>query len=80
MNYELRSGIDHGILTPYHYYGCFDDIDYSKIQRTHGGYNIRDLERALIIPERDAAVIEKWRELGEGTGTYLKITTYNLEF
>ena len=69
VNYELRSGIELGILTPYHYYGCFDDIDYSEISRTRGGYNIRDLERALIIPERDDAIIEKWRELAEGTAT-----------
>ena len=69
VNYELRSGIEHGILSPYHYYGCFDDIDYSRIRRSHGGYHVRDLERALIIPERDAAVVAKWRELAEGTAT-----------
>ena len=69
VNYELRSGIDCGILSPYHYYGCFDDIDYSKISRKKGGYNVRDLERALVIPARDAAIVEKWRELGEGTAT-----------
>lgn len=69
VNYELRSGIEYGILTPYHYYGCFDDIDYSRIRQTKGGYNIRDLERALVIPERDAAIISKWRELAEGTAT-----------
>ncbi len=30
VNFELRSGIDVGILAPYHYYGCFDDVDYSN--------------------------------------------------
>lgn len=69
VNYELRSGIELGILTPYHYYGCFDDIDYSKISHTQGGYNVRDLERALVIPERDAAIIAQWRKLAEGTPT-----------
>ena len=69
VNYELRSGIELGILTPYHYYGCFDDIDYSKISRTRRGYNIRDLERALVIPERDDAIIAQWRKLAEGTAT-----------
>ena len=69
VNYELRSGVELGILTPYHYYGCFDDIDYSQIRCTHGGYDIRDLERTLVIPERDAAVIAKWRKLAEGTAT-----------
>lgn len=70
VNYELRSGIDLGILTPYHYYGCFDDIDYSDIGRTRGGrYSIRDLERALIIPERDTAIVEEWRKRAEATPT-----------
>ena len=69
VNYELRSGIELGILTPYHYYGCFDDIDYSQIRRDQGGYSIRDLERALVIPERDAAIIAQWRKLAEGTAT-----------
>lgn len=61
VEYELRSGIDLGILAPYHYFGCFDDIDYSKIAHSSGRYDIRDLERALIIPERDTAIIEMWR-------------------
>lgn len=70
VNYELRSGIELGILTPYHYYGCFDDIDYSDIGRTQGDrYSIMDLERALIIPERDTAIIDKWKELAEATPT-----------
>ena len=69
VNYELRSVIELGILTPYHYYGCFDDIDYSEIRRTQAGYNIRDLERALVIPERDAAIIAQWRKLANGTAT-----------
>ena len=69
VNYELRTGIERGILTPYHYYGCFDDVDYSQISRTRGRYNIRDLERALVIPERDAAIIAQWRKLAKGTAT-----------
>jgi superfamily II DNA or RNA helicase len=66
VNYELRSGIESGILVPYHYYGCFDDVDYSKVTSRAGQFSIRDLERVLVIPERDQAIIEKWRELGEG--------------
>jgi len=62
VEFELRSGIDQGVLSPYHYFGCFDDVDYSKIQHNGERYDIRDLEKALIIPERDKAVIQKWRE------------------
>jgi superfamily II DNA or RNA helicase len=69
IEFELRSGIDLGVLSPYHYFGCFDDIDYTRIQRNGESYDIRDLERALIIPERDEAVIRKWREQAEGRPT-----------
>ena len=61
-NFELRDGIDSGILSPYHYFGCFDDINYSGIARNGTRYTLRDLERALIIPRRDAAIIRKWQE------------------
>jgi superfamily II DNA or RNA helicase len=61
VNYELRSAVDMGILSPYHYYGCFDDIDYSNLPLTAGKYSIRDLERRLVIKERHQAIVTKWR-------------------
>lgn len=67
--YELRQGIEFGVLCPYHYFGCFDDIDYLSIQHNGQRYDITDLERHLIIPERDAAIISKWREKAEGKST-----------
>jgi len=66
VSHELRGAIEAGILVPYHYYGCFDNVDYSAIQAHGASYSIRDLERALTIPERDRAIIKKWRELAEG--------------
>jgi hypothetical protein len=30
--FELRAGIDAGFLSPYHYFGCFDDIDLHQDQ------------------------------------------------
>jgi hypothetical protein len=53
-------------LCPYHYYGCFDDIDYSNITYKGNHYDIRDLEKALIIPARDLGIIAKWAEKAEG--------------
>jgi superfamily II DNA or RNA helicase len=64
--YDLRQGIEFGILCPYHYYGCFDDIDYSNITYRGNHYDIRDLERALIIPDRDRGIIAKWKERADG--------------
>jgi superfamily II DNA or RNA helicase len=58
-----------GILTPYHYYGCFDDIDYSDLPEGAAHYSVRDLERKLIIKERHQAIVEKWKERAEGRPT-----------
>lgn len=62
VNFELKDGVEAGILSPYHYFGCFDDIDYSHIRHNGMSYDIDDLERALIVPRRDEAIIEKWKE------------------
>lgn len=69
VNFELRTGIDNGILTPYHYHGCFDDVDYSQLKHFANGYTVNDLNKALIIPERDEAIIKKWRAMAEGAPT-----------
>lgn len=69
VNGELRTGVDFGILAPYHYFGVFDDVDYSKISHNGFAYSVRDLEKALVIPERDQAIIQKWREHAEGKPT-----------
>lgn len=62
---ELRAAIDAGLLTPYHYYGCFDNVDYTRIRHNGVRYDVRDLERALTVPGRDDAIIKKWTELSE---------------
>ena len=69
VSYALRFGIDTGVLCPFHYFGCFDDVDYSQIHHNGLSYNVRDLERALIIPARDQAIIRKWRDKAEGKPT-----------
>lgn len=69
VNAELRTGIDSGILAPYHYFGAFDDVDYSTIKRNGLSYTIRDLEKALVIPARDAAIIAKWKEHANASPT-----------
>jgi superfamily II DNA or RNA helicase len=69
VQYELRNGIETGILSPYHYFGCFDDIDYSKIRHNGYRYDIRDLEKALVLPERNDAIVETWRKLADGKPT-----------
>lgn len=69
VDFDLRQGIEFGILSPYNYFGCFDDIDYNNIRHNGTVYDINDLERALVIPERDQSIIRKWREKAEGKPT-----------
>jgi superfamily II DNA or RNA helicase len=69
VNFELLAGINNGVLVPYHYFGCFDDVDYSQMRSFATGYTVQDLNRALIIPERDEAIIQKWRDAGENLPT-----------
>jgi superfamily II DNA or RNA helicase len=71
VEYELESGINSGILVPFHYYGCIDskDVDYTEVKCLGGGYSIRDLNKVLIFPERDTAIIEKWCAMGQDLPT-----------
>jgi len=58
--------IERGLLVPYTYFGLTDDIDYSKIRLENNRYNVADLERQLIIPERNEAILREYLEKGLG--------------
>lgn len=62
----LSDVIDRGYLVPYTYYGLTDDVDYSRIRYQGQRYNVADLERLLIIPERNEAIIREYRDKGKG--------------
>lgn len=64
-SFDLRQGIDTGILSPYHYFGCFDEVDYSEKSDELSTLSISQLERKIIIPERQKAIVQKWVELAE---------------
>jgi hypothetical protein len=55
--------IRRGFLVPFTYYGLYDNVDYSRISHNGYKYNIDDLEKSLLIPSRDSAIIEKYKEL-----------------
>ncbi|MBI3123283.1 MAG: DEAD/DEAH box helicase [Ignavibacteriales bacterium] len=69
VEYELRTGIDSGILSPFHYYGLFDDVDYTNIRRFNDHYSIKDLDKVLIIESRDSAIISKWYQYADNLPT-----------
>lgn len=57
--------IERGFLVPYTYFGLTDDIDYSRIRYENNRYKVEDLERLLIIPERNAAVLAEYLDKGK---------------
>jgi superfamily II DNA or RNA helicase len=67
MNQE--EAIKKGYLVPFHYYGFKDDIDYSNIYYNGFKYDVTDLNKLLLIEERDKEIIKKYRELASNKKT-----------
>ncbi len=65
FEYTLIEAIENGFLVPYNYYGLKDNIDYSRIRYNGIKYRIEDLERTLIIRERNEAIYQKYIEIGQ---------------
>ena len=66
FEYSLSDAIENGYLVPYVYYGLKDNIDYSKIRYNGQKYNVEDLERSLIIEERNNQILKEYLEKGAG--------------
>jgi superfamily II DNA or RNA helicase len=62
----LQEAIDDGFVVPYDYIGLMDDIDYSSIRLQGNRYRVDDLERFLIIPARNEAILREYLTRGKG--------------
>lgn len=56
---SLQDGINRGVLVPFHYYGIYDEIDYSAMQYVSGRYLEADLNEAYIGNEQRNNLIYK---------------------
>ena len=45
---SLKEGINKGMLVPFHYYGIYDETDYSSLRLVKGRYEEKDLNEAYI--------------------------------
>lgn len=45
---SLQEAINKGMLVPFHYYGIYDDTDYSKIHIVRGKYDEKELNETYI--------------------------------
>lgn len=66
FEYSLNNAIENGFLVPFNYYGLKDNIDYSKIKFQGNKYNVQDLDRHLIIKERNEQIYEEYSTKGNG--------------
>ena len=62
----LQEAIEDGYLVPYSYFGLVDNVDYSRIRYQNNHYRVDDLERLLIIPERNEAILREFLDKGCG--------------
>jgi superfamily II DNA or RNA helicase len=54
---SLQEAIEAGYLVPYTYYGLLDNVDYSRSRYQNNRYRVDDLERYLIIPQRNEITV-----------------------
>jgi len=64
--YTLSAAIENGFLVPYTYYGLMDNIDYNNIRYNGKKYNIADLDKTLIINDRNEKIFEEYLSKGDG--------------
>lgn len=57
-----KDAIEQGYLVPFRYLGFKDNVDYSNIYFNGFRYDIKDLNKHLLIDARDSEIIKKYKE------------------
>ena len=57
---SLKEAINKGMLVPFHYYGIYDETDYSGLRIVKGRYDEQDLNKAYIENEKRYELIYKY--------------------
>lgn len=67
--YELPlfQAINRDILSPFRYYGVYDETDYGKVERRNGAYVTESLERVYSDYAKETSVYEKYKAYGGKT-------------
>ncbi|WP_337961064.1 DEAD/DEAH box helicase [Caloramator sp. mosi_1] len=60
--YELRlkDAINKGYLVPFHYYGIYDETDFSNIPVINGKYKEKELEEVLMLNKRANLILKNY--------------------
>ncbi|MGL5544815.1 MAG: DEAD/DEAH box helicase family protein, partial [Cetobacterium sp.] len=59
---DFRVAINNGWLTPFQYFGIYDDTDYSLIPWRGGKYDLESLENSLVLEKRLQLILKKYLE------------------
>ncbi|SKA11113.1 PLD-like domain-containing protein [Cetobacterium ceti] len=59
---DFVTGINNEWLTPFKYYGIYDDVNYENIPWRSGKYDLESLENALIVEERANKILKKYKQ------------------
>lgn len=57
---SLKEAINKGVLVPFHYYGIYDETDYSALRKVKGRYDENDLNNSYIGNEKRYELIFKY--------------------
>ncbi len=61
---DLGEGIGQGLLTPFHYFGVPDEVEYDNIPWRSGRFDPEALHAAVATQARAANAFEQWRKRG----------------
>ncbi|MDP7069265.1 MAG: DEAD/DEAH box helicase, partial [Candidatus Peribacteraceae bacterium] len=61
---DMSRGIELGLLSPFHYFGVPDEVDYTNIPWRSTRFDPKALENALATQARAENALEQWREKG----------------
>ncbi|MDD5589377.1 MAG: DEAD/DEAH box helicase [Candidatus Nanoarchaeia archaeon] len=62
INVPIEKGIKNNWLAQYTYMAFKDTIDYSTIKYQNGQYSIKDLNKKIMIHERDEAILREYKK------------------
>ncbi|HEV2375980.1 MAG TPA: DEAD/DEAH box helicase family protein [Streptosporangiaceae bacterium] len=62
----LTDGIEQGDLSPFHYFGIADDVDYTRIPWRSGKFDTTTLTEAVETQDRAQHALDVWRNKGGG--------------
>ena len=76
----LTEGIERGDLSPFHYFGIADDVDYTPIPWRSGRFDPAALTRAVETQERAQHALDTWRDKGGGRTLAFCVTVSHADF